>query len=282
MPLTTPERVAAPSTVSLVVPCKATLPARVSNPELVDIPSPRVPFMVTPLVRVRAVAESLESVPFVNWSNPVPAAVLAPNNSTPLLILRPPLNVFAPPKVRAAAPVLTSAPEPAITPPKLEACAPLRVSVLPDRLTEPSPPRLPISSLAFKFNTPPALTLSTMAFANALPPTRVRLPALTAVVPLKVFTALNVSSPVPAFTRLNDPPIAPETVAALASVNVLLPTSVLLPVKLRLPELMASPRVSAPESSIAFATVRAAVESPERRPALIVNVPDPSAKLLPN
>ena len=249
---------------------------------MVDTPNPMLPLIAAGLLSVRATDESLETVPPASLRTPAPAAAFAPSSSTPLLMLKPPLKVFAAARVKVADPIFTSAPEPLITPPKLEACAPLKVSVLPDKLTNPSPAKLAISSLALKFSAAPVFTVSTMLFASALPPTRVRLPALTVVVPLKVFTPDNVNSAVPAFTSPPLPPSAPANVAALARVIVLPPTSVPLPLKVRLPEFTESPSVKVPESNSAFASVRATAESLESRPPPRFKVPLPSAALFPS
>jgi hypothetical protein len=268
--------------VSRVVPCKATLPAKVSKPEVVDTPNPRLPLIAAGLLKVRATAESLETVPPASFKTPAPAAAFAPNNNTPLLTLNPPVKVLVPPKVNVAAPIFTSAPEPLITPPKLDAPAPLKVRVLPARFTEPSPAKVPTSSPALKFRAAPVFTVSATPFASALPPTKVRLPALTVVVPLKVFTPAKVNSAVPDFTNPPFPPNDPVNVAALASVIVLAPMSVPPPLKVRLPEFTASPRVKVPESNIAFESVRAAAESLESRPPPRFKVPLPSAALFPS
>ena len=59
-----------------------------------------------------------------------------------------------------------------------------------------------MTSLLANFKVPAAFTLSCMVLASALPPLNVNIPPSTAVVPLKVFTPLRVSSAAPSFTKL--------------------------------------------------------------------------------
>jgi hypothetical protein len=78
--------------------------------------------------------------------------------------------------------------------------------------------------------------VTAIAFTNALPPLRVKVPSLTAVVPLKVFAPLSVSSEDPAFTKLCAPLITPVQFAALATVSVVALNSDADPAKVNPPE----------------------------------------------
>jgi hypothetical protein len=189
--------------------------------------------------------------------------------------------VLAPVNVNTDAPLFTRLPAPLSTPLKVVSDAPLAVSTLPCRFNAPAPASVAISSSLASFTKPDAFTVTAMLFASALPPDSVNVPPFTVVVPLNAFAPLRVSSDAPSFTRLYAPLRIPLNVAALATVNVVSPFNDAFPLKVSAPLFVASPTVSAPFRTSAFASVRAVPESEERRPPVNVSVPVPSAASSP-
>jgi hypothetical protein len=179
---------------------RAALPLKVSVPRFTKSPSVTEPDTTTSFEAVREAVESLEIRPLVNVSVPVPSAALFANWIAPALRLTPPLNVLVPPNVNTALPFFTKLPAPLITPEYSVLVPPLKVRTL-SKFTNPAPATEAISSLLATLSPPPELIVTAIAFTNALPPLRVNVPSFTAVVPLNVFTPLNVNSAAPVFTR---------------------------------------------------------------------------------
>ena len=96
-----------------------------------------------------------------------------------------------------------------------------------------------------------------------------------------MFTPVRVSSPLPIFTNPLVPLTAPESVRPLNTFSVDPDNSVALPLTKSPPELRLSPKVTEPESTIAFAIERLVAESLETRPPASNRVPVPSAMLFP-
>jgi hypothetical protein len=72
---------------------------------------------VNPVLSVRAVTESLESVvPVAIVIVPLPSAISLPTRNVPALNVTPPVNVFAPLNVRMEAPAFVNANPPSIAP----------------------------------------------------------------------------------------------------------------------------------------------------------------------
>ena len=281
VPDTTPPNFTALATVRVVSAVIAALPFKFNKPYLLESPMVSAPDNTNRLANALSNTDSTDNVPPLKVSVPEPSAKLDPTCNAPALRRTPPAKVFEPDKTKADGPFFTSAPDPLITPPNAEAAAPLSVSVLPCRLTEPAPARLPNSSDATRFNVPPALTLTVAEFNSALPPTRFTVPAFTASVPVKVFTPDRVNSAVPPFTKLPVPLITPDKATALTAFTVELPASNPFPVNASAPAFAESPSVKVPSISSVFAICRAAAESLERRPPLSDKVPLPSARLFP-
>ena len=124
-------------------------------------------------------------------------------------------------------------------------------------------------------------TLTAALLKIALPPATVSVPAPTVTGPLNVFEPANVNSAPPCFTSSNAPLTLPPSVTALATVNCVLAASETDPARVRAPELIASPRVSEPERTAAFARVRAVAELPASLPPVNRSVPVPSAAASP-
>jgi hypothetical protein len=140
-----------------VLPVIAPFPVNVSAPVLTLSPNVKVPDIEYVFPIVRAVPPSLDTDDPANVTSPVvaPNAELLPTYTAPALNVAPPVNVFAPLKVNAAAPALVrpnpppNAPVPSTTSLNVVNVAfearfpfPLNVNVPPP--TEPSvtdPPR---------------------------------------------------------------------------------------------------------------------------------------------
>jgi hypothetical protein len=103
--------------VTVVFAVNAPTPLSVSPPVFVASPSVNAPPNEYPFVIVRAVVESLESVPPVIVNNPVPNPALFPTRTVPVPSVTPPVNVFVPLNVKIPDPLCTNPPPvPLITP----------------------------------------------------------------------------------------------------------------------------------------------------------------------
>jgi hypothetical protein len=116
-PPITPLNITALGTVTVVLAVNVPAPLSVNAPVFVPSPSVTNPPNEYPFVKVRAVAESLESPPPVIVSAPVPNPALFPTRTVPDPIVTPPENVFAPLNAKIPVPLCTNdPPTPLITP----------------------------------------------------------------------------------------------------------------------------------------------------------------------
>jgi hypothetical protein len=111
-------------------------------------------------------------------------------------------------------------------------------------------------------------------------PTRT-VPAPKVTPPVNVFAPLSVSTDAPAFVNENAPPIAPLNTTTLGVVTVEFAVNAPTPPRVSSPVFVPSPSVTAPPNEYPFVIVRAVVESLERVPPVIINVPVPNPALFP-
>ena len=149
------------------------------------------------------------------------------------------------------------------------------------RLILPAPATVPISSLADTFKSAELPTLTATLLSSALPPATVSVPAPTVTGPANVFEPEIVNSAIPCFRKSNAPLMLPPSVTALATDNCVLAASATGPANVSAPKLVASPRVSEPERTEAFASERAIVALLASLPPVKRSVPVPRAAASP-
>ena len=282
VPAMLPPNVTAESTVRLVVASMETPPANNSEPNFVASPSVPPTDKARRFARTRPVVESLETLPPLKVSVPVPSARFEPISIVPELIVTPPPKLLEPLRPRVAVPFFTTLPAPLMTPEKLVEVPPLSVSTLPCRLIAPAPRTPESSSEAESLSAPAEPTSRRAVFGTATPPAKFNVPPHTETEPENVLAAFKVSSPEPAFVSAYAPLTTPLRKTELATLRVLLPTSDTPLVKVREPALTVSPITAVPLSTTAFAMVRATAESLDTRPPVISNEPVPSAVFNPS
>jgi hypothetical protein len=206
---------------------------------------------VNPFAITRAVTESLETTtpPVFKVSNPLPNPESFPIRSVPPVTVTPPLNAFAPPKVRIEDPAFVSANALApIAPPNVttlgvvsvtfdvNAPAPLSVNdplfvASPIVIVPPSEYPFAIEyAVVDALDKVPAVIVKVPVPNAALLPTRTA-PDPIVTPPVNVFTPLNTKLPVP--PRTKDPPV--PLITPLNVVVELPPTVSAFPCKLTLP-----------------------------------------------
>jgi hypothetical protein len=109
-PLTTPLSATPLATFNVVAALNAVAPENVNAPVFVPSPNANVPLNPSAFATVRAVTPSLEILPPLNVTLPVPNAASLPISTVPALTLTPPVNVFAPLTVNAPLPLFTRLP----------------------------------------------------------------------------------------------------------------------------------------------------------------------------
>jgi hypothetical protein len=231
------------------------------------------------LASVRAVVESLETVPPLIVNTPLPNAVALPTRTVPALTVAPPVKVFAPLNVKIPVPFFTSEPPaPLMMPLYVVVNEPPMVKMFPCKSTPPVPAKLAIVSLAPNFKLPGDVTVTAPVSTIAEPPFNVSVPPVTVVVPVYVFTPPNVNSPVPAFVQLPPPLTTPFQFTPLNTVTVGAAVIAPAPPNVSPPLLEASPSVTSAPIENALPSVRAVAESLETAtPAVFkINVPVPS------
>jgi hypothetical protein len=92
-------------------------PLNIKSPVFAALPKVEVAPNERPPASVRAVPESLDTVPPFTVNTPLPSAPSLPINTLPALATTPPLNVLTPPNVKSPEPDFVSANAPPKTPP---------------------------------------------------------------------------------------------------------------------------------------------------------------------
>jgi hypothetical protein len=214
-PLITPLRDTALGVVMVVLPVITPFPVNVSAPVFPESPSVNDPDIEYPFPIVRAAVPSLDTDEPANVTRPVvaPKAELLPTYTAPALKVAPPVNVFVPLNVNAAAPAFVRL----NPPPKAPVPNTTSLSVVNVAFEV----RLP---LPLNVNVPPATAPKVTAPPNAYPFVNARFVAesLASVAPLTVRTPVPNAALSPAKT------VPPLTVAP--PLNVLTPPTVRVPV----------------------------------------------------
>jgi hypothetical protein len=116
-PPTAPLKTTPLGVVTVVFDVSVPVPPIVKTPVFVPSPSVTNPPTEYTFASVRAVVESLERIPAVIVSVPVPNPALFPTRTVPDPIVTPPVKVFVPLSVKTPVPPCTNAPPaPLITP----------------------------------------------------------------------------------------------------------------------------------------------------------------------
>jgi hypothetical protein len=251
LPLTTPFQFTALGTVTTAFDVSAPAPPKVSAPLFDKSPNVTSAPIVNPFAITRAVTESLETTtpPVFKVSNPLPNAESFPIRSVPPVTVTPPLNAFAPPKVRIEDPAFASVNALApIAPPNVTTLgvvsvtfdvnvpAPLSVNAplfVPSPIVIVPPSEYPFAieyAVVEALDKVPAVIVKVPVPNAALLPTRTA-PDPIVTPPVNVFAPLNTNVPVPPLTK--EPPV--PLITPLKVVVELPPTVSAFPCKLTLP-----------------------------------------------
>jgi hypothetical protein len=288
-------------TVNVVAPPNVPAPLSVNAPVFVASPIVTAPPIVNPLLSVRAVVESLESVvPVAIVNTPVPKPAAFPTLTVPPFTVTPPLNVLAPLNVKTPEPAFVTLKPPPIAPLNVTAdvCVNITFDVnipAPLRFNVPVPTPSPSITAPPRLYALPNVRAVAESLANVVPvanaivpvpsaklfPTRT-VPSFTVSPPENVLAPDKVNTPVPALIRSNAPLTTPLNVTALGVISVV-PAEAIepAPLKFSAPVLIVLPNVTAPSNEYTFENVRAVDPSLETAPPFNNSTPVPNAALFP-